>query len=169
MTNNEKHVRYGHPGHAEFNEMLKQRNNPEQNYDVVNRPWMSEKAQASLPNHQHDFLKISDPVRLRELESRLQTETERRGKSETLHLKQDVFKSPEDKSNQNSKMVTQDQPEDNLNPPPEMRNSSDHEKFNRNWLLEQRDAAMRANAEYESSQPEQQEPQIEQQYRGPEL
>lgn len=166
MTNNRKDIRYGHPSHRLFNEQLVERSNPKPVYDVVKRPWMSEQARASLPHHRHDFLKNTDPARLKEIEARTMTETERRGESEKLRLREAKFNARAGKTTRSSKMVKQDQAEANLNPPPEIRHASDHEKFNHKWMVEQRDAAMRSNARIERSEPDQ--PQIERQYREPE-
>lgn len=154
MASNRKTYGYAAPGHKEFNDRLKARRNPMPKYDVVNDPWMSAKARASLPNTRYEFLKNTDPVKLRELRSRDKTEAERR----------------EESSGRNSKMVRQDKPKANLNPPPEISQPADVERFNRNWLAEQRAAAMESNArlERETQREQQEHHQPRNQYRGPE-
>lgn len=141
-------------GQITFNKQIIARDHPKPSNDVVSGPWMSNRAVTSLPNHRHDFLKSTDPVRLKEVEAANLSETQRREETETPQFKGSTQSEHALKKERGSKMIAQDQPQANLKPPLEISAAVDHETFNRLWLAEQRDAAMKNNTQVERSEPD---------------
>lgn len=145
------------PGQIAFNKAILERDNPTRASDVVERPWMSNEAVLSLPAMRNDF----DQNRTSEWIVRDQDE----GKTEAQRRESQIAYA--------KSMADQDQPTIVLTPPPEIREPVDRstfdEKWNKNWLSAQRDAAMRQNERFESNRPQYPEDQqATPEYYGPE-
>ena len=117
---------HSHEGQRLFNERLAARSKPTPAPDVVSGPWLSNDAVNQLPPVRRDFDHNRDPSISLQMRDLNKTEAERR----------------DEQSGRGSSMIKRDQPKLTLNPPRQIRTSVDSNRFQSNWLKEQRAAAM---------------------------
>lgn len=96
---------------------------------LMDGPWLSNQAAASLPDIQREFDLNRDPLVRRQVLDLNRSEAQRRG----------------DGSGRGSGMVERDRPNPHPRPPAETGHPVDQASFSSRWLVEQRDAVL-ANA-----------------------
>ena len=128
-----------HFGHRAFNERFLPQANTASMPDVVSAPWLSNEAIEKLPAVRREFDRNRDPFIAAQSHDLTKSEAERR----------------EGQTGRGSKMVKQDRPKANLNPPEQTRKAVDNNQFKSRWLAESRDAAMAQHREAIQSTPQQ--------------
>ncbi|MGJ8534864.1 MAG: hypothetical protein ACSHYC_21945 [Alphaproteobacteria bacterium] len=114
---------YAHHTHREFNERFDHKR--VRSSDVVERSWLSNRVLEELPTVANDFAYARDPFIAKQMDDLGKTEAERR-----------------EEAARQSRMVRKDRPHHNLKPPKQFARSIDARQFSREWLREQRGAAM---------------------------
>jgi len=129
-------------GQRTSNERLKSQIHNPNDHDVVNSPWLPNKAINRLPPVRQEFDMNRDPYIAKQLRDQDKTETQRR----------------DDQAGRGSTMIQQDQPKPVLKPHNGMSQSIDNQQFNNRWLAEQRNSAMKQHQPEASAHQQMHEP-----------
>ena len=110
--------------------MAQDQTKPPRSDPLMDGPWLSHQAAASLPDIRREFELNRDPMIRKQVLDLARTEAERRGEG----------------SGRGSGMVERDKPDPHPRPPTETGHPVDQAAFSSRWLVEQRDAVLAAAA-----------------------